>query len=78
MDLDEELLFSQISSKHMVNKKTIKKHCQNMWDEYFKKKVYLERHNYLSSYLGEKIQGMFWSCWVLIIGKHMCIMLIKQ
>ena len=38
MDLDEELLFNQIPSKDMINDNTIKKHCQNMWDEYFKDK----------------------------------------
>ena len=37
MDLDEDLLFSQIPSTEMVKENTIKKHCQNMWDEYFKK-----------------------------------------
>ena len=38
MDLDEELLFNQIPSKDMINDNTIRKHCQNMWDEYFKDK----------------------------------------
>ena len=38
MDLDEELLFNQIPSKDMKNDNTIRKHCQNMWDEYFKDK----------------------------------------
>ena len=38
MDLDEELLFNQIPSKDMINDNTIIKHCQNMWDEYFKDK----------------------------------------
>ena len=38
MDLDEELLFNQIPSKDMINDHTIRKHCQNMWDEYFKDK----------------------------------------
>ena len=36
MDLDEEQLFNQIPSKHMINDNTIRKHCENMWDEYFK------------------------------------------
>ena len=38
MDLDEGLLFNQIPSKDMINDNTIRKHCQNMWDEYFKDK----------------------------------------
>ena len=38
MDLDEDLLFIQIPSTKMVKENTIKKHCQNMWDEYFKNK----------------------------------------
>ena len=38
MDLDEELLFNQIPSQDMINDNTIRKHCQNMWDEYFKDK----------------------------------------
>ena len=36
MDLDKELLFNQIPSKDMINDNTIRKNCQNMWDEYFK------------------------------------------
>lgn len=78
MDLDEELLFNEIPSKDMINDKTIRKHCQNMWDEYFKDKSILDRHNYLSSYLGENIWDLFRSCWVLIIWKTMCIILIKK
>ena len=38
MDLDEELLFNQIPSKDMIINNTIRKHCQNMWDEYSKDK----------------------------------------
>ena len=38
MDLNEELLFNQIPSKDMINDNTIRKHCQNMWNEYFKDK----------------------------------------
>ena len=38
MYLDEELIFNQIPSKHMINDNNIRKHCQNMWDEYFKDK----------------------------------------
>ena len=41
MDLDEDLLFSQIPSKYMIKENTIKKNCQNMWDEYFKNKSIL-------------------------------------
>ena len=38
MDLDEEQLLNQIPSKDMINDNTIKKHCHNMQDEYFKDK----------------------------------------
>lgn len=38
MDLDKELLFNQIPSKDMISDNTIRKYCQNMWDEYFKDK----------------------------------------
>ena len=38
MDLDEELLFNEFPSKDMINDNTIKKHFQNIWDEYFKDK----------------------------------------
>ena len=38
MNLDEELLLNQIPSKDMINDNTIRKHYQNMWDEYFKDK----------------------------------------
>ena len=38
MDLNEELLFNQIPSKDMINDNSIRNHCQNMWDEYFKDK----------------------------------------
>ena len=53
MDLDEEPLFNQIPSKHMITLlECIVKTCgMNI----SKIKVYLERHSYLSSYLGEEI-----------------------
>ena len=38
MDLDEDLLFSQIPSTKMVKENAIKKICPNIWDEYFKNK----------------------------------------
>ena len=38
MDFDEQLLLNQIPSKDMIYDNTIKKHCQNMRDKYFKDK----------------------------------------
>lgn len=43
MEMNEDSLFSQISSEHMVPESTIKLYCKNMWEEYFENKYVVGR-----------------------------------
>lgn len=73
-EMNEDSIFSQISSEHMVPESTIKLHCKNMWEEYFEKKSMVGRAQLFVKLFRKREMTLFWSCWVSLIGKAQEVM----